>query len=39
VQEGKNFTREDIDKAQSDMVAAFYMSMLISDDLKSKLRK
>ncbi|OQX20284.1 MAG: hypothetical protein BWK75_04955 [Candidatus Altiarchaeales archaeon A3] len=34
VQEGKNFTHEDVDKAQNDTVAAFYMSMLLSDESK-----
>ncbi|PKP60505.1 MAG: hypothetical protein CVT88_02815 [Candidatus Altiarchaeales archaeon HGW-Altiarchaeales-1] len=36
VQEGKNFTQEDVVQAQNDTVAAFYMSMLLSDESKNK---
>ncbi len=38
-QKGQNFTQEDIDKAQTDMVTAFYMSMLFSDDSNLKKKK
>ncbi len=36
MQEGKNFTQEDVVQAQNDTVAAFYMSMLLSDESKNK---
>lgn len=38
-QKGQNFTQEDVDKAQNDTVAAFYMSMLLSDDSNLKNKK
>ena len=31
MQDSKNFTREEVDKAQNDMVSALYLSMLLSD--------
>ncbi|CEG12643.1 hypothetical protein MSIBF_A2580003 [groundwater metagenome] len=39
VQKGQNITREDVDKAQNDTVATFYMSMLLSDDSNLKNKK
>ncbi len=39
VNEGKNFTQEDLDKAQSDTVAAFYLSTLLSDESNLKNKK
>ncbi len=39
VQKGQNFTQEDVDKTQNDVVAAFYMSMLLSDDSNLKNKK
>ncbi len=36
VQQGAKFTQEEVVQSQNDTVAAFYMSMLLSDDLKHK---
>lgn len=39
VEKGQRIIDEDIDKAQTDTVAAFYMSNLLSDDSKNKKHK
>lgn len=39
VEKGQRIIDEDIDKAQTDTVVAFYMSNLLSDDSKDKKHK